>query len=128
MSKCILCGTEYEVCKLCKNVYAHTPWRMLCDSARHFGIYNCVLELRDGVTTPSEALEQFERINLTVDEVKTFVPSVQKVILPVLEGAQTANVKSIEVNEDNVSVQSEQTAQTNFERPTYKKRTYRNKK
>lgn len=85
INHCFLCGTEYEVCKYCRQVVEYTPWRQQCDSMRHFQIYMIVKDIRSGGLKPAEAKEQLEHLKVTPDEIKTFVPSVQKTLLPIFE-------------------------------------------
>lgn len=84
-SKCYLCGTEYEVCKLCRNVAEYTPWRRMCDSSRHFQIYMIVKDFRKGLLKEAEAKEQLANLQVNIDEVKTFVPSVQETLIPLFK-------------------------------------------
>lgn len=85
MSNCFLCGAEYEVCKMCSQIKHYTPWRMECDSPRHWQIYVIVKDLRKGLLKPDEAKEQLEQLKVTLEEVKTFVASVQETLLPLYE-------------------------------------------
>ena len=93
MSECLLCGTKYEVCKFCTQVKRYTPWRQMCDSSRHFQINMIVLDYRKGILKAAEAKEQLEQLKVTVDEIKTFVPSVQETLLPIFE-TQKSNRKA----------------------------------
>lgn len=83
MSNCLLCGSEYEVCKMCENVRIYTPWRVNFDSPRHYQIYNVlVTDIRNGTLKDSEIADQIESFHLKEEEVKTFVPSVQETLMP----------------------------------------------
>lgn len=91
-SNCLLCGKEYEVCKLCPRTRLYTPWRLDFDEPRHFQIYAIVQDVRSNTVTDSEAKEQLDRLNVTVEEIKTFVPSVQATLLPVV-GAKSVKIE-----------------------------------
>ena len=81
-SNCLLCGSEYDVCKLCQNTIRSNPWRLSCDSPRHYQIYTIVLSLRDGTLKETEAKEQLDRLKVTAEDVKGFVPSVRATLNP----------------------------------------------
>lgn len=81
-SNCLLCGSEYDVCKLCQNVINTNPWRLSCDSPRHYQIYSIVLSLRDGTLKDAEAKEQLDRLKVTAADIKGFVSSVQATLKP----------------------------------------------
>lgn len=85
MSNCLLCGAEYEVCKMCEKIKHYTPWRIECDSPRHWQIYATVKGFRKGILKADEAKEILVNLKVDVDEVKTFVPSVQTTLLPLYE-------------------------------------------
>lgn len=97
MSECLLCGKEYEVCKLCPRVREFTPWRIDFDEPRHFQIYAIVQDIRANTLTNAEAKESLDRLHVTRDEVLTFVPSVQATLLPVLDdGKKVFTPKPVE--------------------------------
>ncbi len=81
---CLLCGTEYEVCKYCQRTRLYTPWKIDFDSPRHFQIYSIVTDIRNNILTNDEAKERLEHLNVTADEMMTFVESVQATLKPVL--------------------------------------------
>lgn len=98
MSHCLLCGNEYEVCRLCQNTIENNPWRLSCDSPRHFQIYMTVLSIRDNTLSQSQAKEMLDRIKVTADEIKTFVPSVQDTLLPLYEKAERKVGKTVKTD------------------------------
>lgn len=83
-STCLLCGQEYEVCKLCPRVKEFTPWRIDFDTPRHFQIYNVVQDLRNETLTNLEAKDVLDHLSVTPEEVATFVPSVRATLEPVV--------------------------------------------
>jgi len=114
ISNCFLCGTEYEVCKMCRQVKEYTPWRQECDSARHWQIYTIVKELRKGILNADEAKERLDYLKVDLNEIKTFVPSVQATLSPLyevktIESKVRKNKRFTEVeSEFEVSVEDEQ--------------------
>ena len=108
MSNCFLCGKEYEVCKMCQNVSQYTPWRRECDTPRHWQIYMIVKDFRKGILKASETKEQLDHLKVTFDEVKSFVPSVQKTLLPLYEEKKVVakeNTKSNKAAKKTVAVE-----------------------
>lgn len=107
MSNCLLCGSKYEVCKMCESIRQYTPWRVNFDSPRHYQIYNVlVTDIRNGTLKDSEIADQIENFHLTVEEVKTFVPSVQETLMPFFEKpAKKEDKKEIkaEIKQKNIS-------------------------
>lgn len=93
-SNCLLCGSEYDVCKLCQNVIRSNPWRLSCDTPRHYQIYSIVLSFRDGTLKNAEAKEQLDRLKVTVEDIKGFVPSVQATLKPLY--AESAKQEKVE--------------------------------
>lgn len=82
--KCLMCGTEYEVCRFCPTTIKFTPWRRLCDSPRHYQVYMLLQDIRAGVLTNDEAKDRLAYMKMGIDEVKELLPSVQETLLPLL--------------------------------------------
>ena len=91
-SNCLLCGVEYEVCKLCTQVKRYYPWKIDFDSPRHFQIYAIVKDVRAGALTNEEAKERLDKLGVDADEVAGFVQSVQDTLKPIV-GAPEPKVK-----------------------------------
>lgn len=109
MSHCFLCGAEYEVCKMCKQIKQYTPWRQECDTAHHWQIYSIVKDLRRGVLKADEAKEQLDHLKVTIDEVKTFVPSVQETLLPLYSKTKLKSKRAETIIVDEAVVTEEET-------------------
>lgn len=103
-SNCLLCGSEYDVCKLCQNVIRSNPWRLSCDTPRHYQIYSIVLSLRDGTLKNAEAKEQLDRLKVTAEDIKGFVPSVQATLKPLY--AAPAKQEKAEKAQPNVKAEN----------------------
>lgn len=107
LSNCFLCGAEYEVCKMCEKIKHYTPWRAECDSSRHWQIYTIVKDFRAGILKAGEAKEQLDHLKVTLDEVKTFVSSVQDTLLPLFKEEEPVEAKA--VVEEPTKVKSQKT-------------------
>ena len=83
-NECLLCGSEYDVCKMCARVAKMTPWRLDYDTPRHFQIHAIVKEIREGILTNEEAKAKLNELGVTAEEVAGFVPSAQDTLKPVL--------------------------------------------
>lgn len=92
---------------MCESIRQYTPWRVNFDSPRHYQIYNVlVTDIRNGTLKDSEIADQIENFHLTVEEVKTFVPSVQETLMPFFEKpAKKEDKKEIkaEIKQKNIS-------------------------
>jgi len=101
--QCVICGEFYHSCDLCKEIQMYTPWRSLCDNSRHFQVYQIIAMLRGNVMNTAEAKDSLNHIGITVDEIKTFIPAVQEILLPIMEEKPKSNVEVIFVEEDDES-------------------------
>jgi predicted transcriptional regulator len=86
-ARCLLCGKEYDVCRLCQQVTEYTPWKVHYDSPRHFQTHAIVKDIRSGILTSKEAKERLDNMRVAPDEVKTFVSSVRDTLEPVMKTA-----------------------------------------
>lgn len=116
---CLLCGTEYEVCKYCQRTRLYTPWKIDFDSPRHFQIYSIVTDVRNNILTNDEAKERLEHLDVTHDEVATFVESVQATLKPVL------GIKDQPVKVEKIVVQDKPQAEV---QPQKKSKSFRGRK
>lgn len=91
-NECLLCGSEYEVCKMCARVAKMTPWRLDYDTPRHFQIHAIIKEIREGILTNEEAKEKLTELGVTPEEVAGFVPSAQDTLRPIIGTKKPANV------------------------------------
>ena len=82
--QCVICGINYESCDLCKDIQTYTPYRALCDTSKHYQVYLIISSLRGKVMNDDEAREALERLKVTEKEIKTFLPAVQELLLPIM--------------------------------------------
>lgn len=92
---CAVCNIGYHSCDLCKDVQTYTPWRSICCTQRHYQVYIAISSLRGGIMTPNEVKEYLERVGVTVDEIKTFIPAVQEILLPIMEVKEEPFVEAL---------------------------------
>ena len=81
---CLICGEEYDVCRLCPSTAKYTPWRTLCDSVEHYKIYLLLSEYDGGVISKEDACEYLTKLKISEDEIETFIPSVKKTVKEIL--------------------------------------------
>lgn len=102
--QCVICNALYNSCDLCKDIQTYTPWRALCDTSRHYQIYMIISMLRGKVMNESEVRDSLNHINVTIDEIKTFIPAVQDILLPIMEAKTESISKTVsEVTFDDLS-------------------------
>lgn len=85
--RCTICGLSYANCDLCESNLQYTPWRSLCDTQQHYQVYLIISSLRGKVMNDDEAREALERLKVTEKEIKTFLPAVQELLLPIMAEA-----------------------------------------
>ena len=81
---CVICNAGYHSCDLCKENMQYVPWRALCDTQQHYQIFLIISSLRGKVMNDDEAREALERLKVTEKEIKTFLPAVQELLLPIM--------------------------------------------
>lgn len=105
---CRTCGKEFYSCDSCQQVKEYTPWRVLCDTKEHYQIYMAFIMHRDGVMSESETRDSLKRMGVTVSEIKTFIPAIRDVFLPIMEEKEKiVEVKDVDTA-DNISNESEE--------------------
>lgn len=82
---CIICGSEYEVCRACPTTTLNTPWRVLCDTPVHYQVYHIVQDIKTGIITGEEAKEMLARIRISKADIEGFLPGIKKILLPLFE-------------------------------------------
>ena len=81
---CKICGVNYESCDYCEEVRTFESWRSLCCTQQHYQVYSAINMLREGIMTKLEAIDYLNRIGITIDDIKTFIPAVQDILLPIV--------------------------------------------
>lgn len=97
---CRICGKEYEVCPTCAEVKQYTPYRIICDTPKHFQLYTLIREYREGVVTPLEAKRELEQIGVSKAELKTLIQSVQDFVKEVRAVKEPVNDSEEAPNEE----------------------------
>jgi hypothetical protein len=80
---CDICGEPYYLCISCRDAMKANPWKIHCDTAVHYQVYQVVHGFNTGVYTKDEAKMKFKNINL--DDMNTFRPHIKKVIEDILK-------------------------------------------
>ena len=120
---CVICGSEYEVCRRCPTTTRNTPWRVLCDTPVHYQVYHIIQELKMGILKKEEAKEMLAHINITKKDVESFLPGVRDFLLPIFDepkcesrkkSRKTPAIEEI-VDESIVEVVEESAIETLFE-------------
>ena len=114
---CTVCNKGYHSCDLCKDVQEYQPWRSICCTQRHYQVYIAISSLRGGIMTPNEVKEYLERVGVTLDEIKTFIPAVQEILLPIMEEVVIeSELYQVDVNDQIESDNDEIKPQTKSKR------------
>ena len=75
---CAICGKEYVMCYSCKHDRIATPWKMHCDTAEHYKVYQIINGYTCGVYTDKEAAKKLKNVNL--DDVNEFRPHIRDIV------------------------------------------------
>lgn len=93
LQPCIICGTEYEVCRNCPDTTLNTPWRKLCDTPVHYQVYLIIQDIQGGRLTGDEAKQCLDRIGITQNDLVNMLPSVQSILNPVFMNTEMTKVE-----------------------------------
>ena len=80
---CSICGNPYYLCMSCRDSIKVNPWKVHCDTAPHYQVYQVIHGYNTNVYTKDEAKNKFKNINL--DDMDTFRPHIKKVIEDILK-------------------------------------------
>lgn len=80
---CAICGKEYVMCYSCKHDRAAAPWKMHCDTAEHYKVYQIINGYTCGVYTDKEATKKFKNVNL--DDVDEFRPHIRDIVKKLMD-------------------------------------------
>lgn len=113
---CVVCGSEYEVCRLCPTTTSNTPWRVLCDTSVHYQVYLTIQDLKAKIITETEAKDCLNNIGISEDTVKTFLPHVQEILLPLFKNEQLKRKKKKETAFDTFKTDCQNVVSDNKEK------------
>lgn len=114
---CSICGSEYYACLSCHDLIASSPWKMHCDTAEHYKVYQVIRGVSTGVYTKDEAKEKFQKIDLS--DLNTFRPHIKKIIKEILKEEKEdkpiskANIEANVETEAKIEVETEKIKSTN---------------
>ena len=80
---CSICGKEYYLCMSCRDSIKVNPWKMHCDTAPHYQVYQVIHGYNTNVYTKDEARTKLKNINL--DDVESFRPHIKEIIKDILK-------------------------------------------
>lgn len=111
---CSICDGEYHLCLSCHDSMRLAPWKIHCDTAEHYKVFQIIRGFSTGVYTKEDAREKFQNVNL--DDIETFRPHIKKIIKDILkENKPVAKVvkeiKPIETEIAKVEEVKEETAE-----------------
>ena len=106
---CAICGKEYVMCYSCKHDRAAAPWKMHCDTAEHYKVYQIIHGYTCGVYTEKEAAKKLKNVNLDdVDEFRPHIKDIVKNIMDVdVRTIRRTRKKKVEDEQVNTDVQIE---------------------
>lgn len=80
---CSICGNPYYLCMSCRDSIKVNPWKVHCDTATHYQIYQVIHGYNTNVYTKDEAKMKLKNINL--DDMNTFRLHIQEIIKDILK-------------------------------------------
>lgn len=80
---CSICGKEYYLCMSCRDSIKVNPWKMHCDTAPHYQVYQVIHGYNTNVYTKDEARTKLKNINL--DDVESFRPHIKEIVKDILK-------------------------------------------
>lgn len=82
-AECAICGKGYTMCYSC-NDRMSAPWKLHCDTAEHYKIFQIVSGYTAKVYTKEEAAERFEKVDLSdLNELRDNIKSIIEEIIAV---------------------------------------------
>ena len=97
---CAICGQEYEICYSCKDAKKSALWKLHCDTAEHYKVYQIVNGYTSGIYTKDEAFDRLKNVDLS--DVSMFRSHIKNIVEDILH-----EDKSIESDvDDNVVADS----------------------
>lgn len=82
-AECSICGKAYHKCVSCKNSMSAAPWKIHCDTAEHYKIFQVIHGFNTGVYTKEEAKNKLQLIDLSDlnslrDHIKKIIKDIMK--------------------------------------------------
>ena len=102
---CSICGNPYYLCMSCKDAMSVHPWKVFCDTATHYQVFQIVKGYNTNVYTKNEAKDKLKNINL--EDMDSFIPHIKQIIEDILKEEKPI-VKHVEKAEIIVEAVSEE--------------------
>lgn len=80
---CSICGNPYDMCLGCKDQMNLHPWRMHCDTAEHFKVFQVIRGFNTKVYTKEEAKSKLEKIDLS--DLETYREHIKNIVKDILK-------------------------------------------
>ena len=78
--KCIICGELYHACDNCERVREYTPWKVICDTHKHYEIYLAIKSYQ-AEHEPIEVIrENLQIMGVTKDMYKNWPDAVKRIL------------------------------------------------
>ncbi|MEG1502114.1 MAG: hypothetical protein RR370_01855 [Synergistaceae bacterium] len=81
---CKVCGNSYYACDSCADVKDFAPWRTICDTEKHYRIFNIIMMVKNEILSECEAKEQLIEMGITNEEILTFTSGVKNAMQSIL--------------------------------------------
>ena len=82
-AKCAICGREYTMCYSCNKNDPTIMWKLHCDTAEHYKIFQIVNGYTAGIYNKTEAAKRLKNVDLSDfdslrDNIKTIINDIQR--------------------------------------------------
>lgn len=106
-AECAICGKGYTMCYSC-NDRMSAPWKLHCDTAEHYKIFQIVSGYTAKVYTKEEAAERFDKVDLSdLNELRDNIKSIIEEIIAV-DDAEAEDIDDVDT--DDIGAESEEEA------------------
>lgn len=93
LTKCRICGEQYNYCPNCANTHA---WRFYADTHEHYQIHMILDGYKAKVYSKDQACEQFERLGITVEsDLSKFLPEIADFIKKIVAVGTETKEKTV---------------------------------
>lgn len=104
ITKCKVCGAEYEVCISCEKARS---WRALTDTADHYSILMTLMDFQSGGDS-RKAYKALRKVGVDFTELDGYIPSVRDLLAEIYRNekgkASKAKTKSVESENDDLTI------------------------
>ena len=123
---CDICGEPYYLCVSCRDAIKVNPWKIHCDTATHYQVYQVIHGFNTKVYTKEEAKNKLQNIDLR--DIDSFRPHIKEVVKNILKDEKpvTKTVKKVEPVKEVVKTEVAEVKEETVEKPIVsRKRNYK---